>query len=330
MTIQEIYDLAVEMGISADPRGADFVRKQLKKAKEEYKELSEKKKKYYDLEILSNPYSDSRIYVGDRKKQVKRILAGIDANATEVLLVDRLNQQGRGIDLLIGHHPSGHGLAGLHDVMDLQVDVLASIGVPVNVAHALMTERMRDVALRFHPLNHNQAIDTAKLLVIPLISLHTVWDNLGHKFMQDYLNKKTFETVGELFDYLMELPEYQEAARGKAGPLIVSGSEKSRAGKIALFFTGGTSPSKELYIELAKTGIGTIIDMHMKEDTIAEMRKLHINVINSGHMSSDSIGANIFLDVLETKGIEIIPCSGLIRIKRNVHSANSGQGGSKK
>jgi putative NIF3 family GTP cyclohydrolase 1 type 2 len=316
VTIQEIYDLAVEMGISADPRGGVFVRKQLKKAKEEYKELSEKNKKFFDLESLYNPYSDSRIYVGDPKKQVKKILAGIDANATEVLLADRLNQQDRGIDLLIGHHPSGHGLAGLHDVMELQVDVLASIGMPVNVAHALMIKRMRDVALRFHPLNHNQAIDTAKLLGIPLMSLHTVWDNLGHQFMQNYLNKKTFETVGELFDYLMELPEYQEATRGKAGPLIVSGNEKSRAGKIVLFFTGGTSPSKEIYIELAKIGVGTIIDMHMKEDTIIEMRKLHINVINSGHMSSDSIGANLFFDKLELNGIEIIPCSGLIRVKR--------------
>lgn len=316
MTIQEIYDLAIEMGISSDPRGGDFVRKKLKKAKEDYKELSDKKKKYFDLESLTNPYSDTRIYVGDPKKQVKKILTGIDANATEVLLMDRMNQLGNEIDLLIAHHPSGHGLAGLHDVMDLQVDVYASIGVPVNVAHALMAERMRDVSMRFHPLNHNQAIDTAKLLGIPLLSLHTVWDNLGHQFMQDYVNKKTYDTVGELYDHLMEIPEYQEAARGKAGPSIVSGNENSRLGKVALFFTGGTNPSKELYIELAKAGIGTIIDMHMKMDTIMEMRKLHINVINAGHMSSDSIGANIFYDVLEEKGIEIIPCSGFIRAKR--------------
>jgi len=33
-------------------------------------------------------------------------------------------------------------------------------------------------------------------------------------------------------------------------------------------------------------------------------------------MSSDSLGMNLFLDKLEKKGIEIIPCSGLIRVKR--------------
>jgi hypothetical protein len=33
-------------------------------------------------------------------------------------------------------------------------------------------------------------------------------------------------------------------------------------------------------------------------------------------MASDSLGMNLFLDELEKKGIEVIPVSGLIRIKR--------------
>ncbi len=316
MTIQEIYDLALEMGIKADPRGEAFVRKQLAKAKKEYSDLPEKKKKYFDLENLQNPYSDTRLLVGDPKKQVKKIIAGIDADGTEVLLADRLNQKGKGIDLLIGHHPDAHSLAGLHEVMDLQVDVLANVGVPINAAHALMHDRMKEVELRAHPSNHNQTADTARLLGMPLLILHTVWDNMSHKFMDDYLKKKKFETVDEVVEYMLELREYQEAAKGKAGPIIVSGSDKSRVGKMALSFTGGSNPSKEAYLEMAKAGVGTIIDMHMPADSIKEMKKHHVNVINAGHMSSDSIGANIFLDELESRGIEIIPCSGLIRVKR--------------
>jgi len=34
-------------------------------------------------------------------------------------------------------------------------------------------------------------------------------------------------------------------------------------------------------------------------------------------MAADSIGANLYLDELEKKGIEVVPCSGLIRVKRN-------------
>jgi putative NIF3 family GTP cyclohydrolase 1 type 2 len=316
MTIQEIYDLAIDMGIKADPRGEVVVKKYLEKVKKEYGELSEKKKRFFDMEALRNPYSDSRILIGDSKKQVKKVLAGIDAGSTAVLLMDRLNDKGEGFDLLISHHPEGHALAAMHEVMDLQVDMYAAHGVSVNVAHALISKRMKEVELRFHPLNHTEAIDAARLLGVPMLAIHTIWDNLGNQFMQDFLKKQEFDTVGEIVDYMLELPEYQESARGRAGPLIVSGDKGSRAGKVVLFFTGGTNPNKELYAEFAKAGIGTVVDMHMGTDAIAEMKKLHINVINAGHMASDSIGANLFLDVLEKKGIEVVACSGLIRVKR--------------
>ncbi len=316
MTIQEIYDLAIEMGINADPRGLIGVKKQLERAKKEYEELTEEKKKYFDKETLSNPYSDTRIFIGDPKKQVKKILAGIDSDAAEIFLADRLNQKGAGIDLVIGHHPIGISLAALHDVMDLLVDSAAQVGAPINVLHALMTEKQEYIKRRIHPSNHNQVVDAARLLNVPLMNLHTTWDNQGDKFMKDYLSKKSFDRVGEVVDYLMEIPEYQEATRGKNGPEIVSGSPSSRAGKVVAFFTGGTNPSKEFYIELSKAGIGTLVDMHIPEDALKELKNLHMNVINAGHMASDSIGANFFFDELEKKGIEIIPCSGLIRVKR--------------
>jgi len=40
-------------------------------------------------------------------------------------------------------------------------------------------------------------------------------------------------------------------------------------------------------------------------------------VVIAGHMSSDSLGVNLFLDQLEKQGIEIVFCSGLIRVSRN-------------
>jgi putative NIF3 family GTP cyclohydrolase 1 type 2 len=315
MTIQQIYDLAIEMAMKADPRGESFVKKRLEKAKKEFKELSEKKKKFFDEDNLINPYSDTRIYHGDRKKEVKKILAGIDIASAEVLLFDRLNEKGMGLDLLVAHHPEGLALTALHEVMDLQVDMYGLNGVPLNVSHALMHSRMVDVQRKIQPTNYNQAIDSAKLLDVPFMSLHTIWDNLGNQFILNYIKGKDYETVGEIVDDLMEIPEYIEATKAKAGPQVVSGSEKSRAGKVTVFYTGGTNPSKEIYIELAKAGVGTIIDMHMPEDAIKEMKKLHVNVINAGHMSSDSIGANIFFDELEKKGVDVVPCSGFIRVK---------------
>lgn len=317
MSLQQIYDLAIEMAIKADPRGAEGIKKLLTKTKKDYEDLPSKKKQYFDKESLTNPYSDSRILFGDPKLPVKKIMAGIDADIGEVLLTDRLNQKGKKIDLLISHHPSGHALASLYEVMDVQVDMFAEAGVPANVAHALFEERKGIVKRRFGPINHNQSVDAARLLNVPLLALHTIWDNLGHSFMKKYLGNKKFDTLGEVLDYVNEIPEFIESTKGKAGPSIVSGTSNSRAGKVVVGFTGGTNPSKELYLEMAKAGVGTIIEMHVPEDALTELKKLHINVIDVGHMAADSIGANIFLDELEKKGIEVIPCSGLIRVKRN-------------
>lgn len=317
MTLQEIYELAVEMGIKADPRGVDGVNRVLARLKKDYQEMPAKKKKFFDPESLKNPYSDSRILYGDPNTRVKTLMAGIDADGTEVLLADRLNQKGKGIDALISHHPSGHALASLHEVMDIQIKTFADNGIPENVAHALLSERMGFIKRRISPRNHNQAIDAARLLEIPLLALHTVWDNLGDMFMNQYLSKKKFDTLSEILEYINEIPEYIESTKGKAGPSIASGTEKSRVGKVVVSFTGGTNPSKELYMEMAKAGIGTLVEMHIPEDALQELRKAHINAIDVGHMAADSIGANIFLDEVEKRGVKVIPCSGLIRVKRN-------------
>jgi hypothetical protein len=56
--------------------------------------------------------------------------------------------------------------------------------------------------------------------------------------------------------------------------------------------------------------------MHQSEEHRKEAEAANINVVIAGHMSSDSLGMNLFLDELEKQDIEVIPCSGLIRIKR--------------
>lgn len=320
MTLDEVYQLALKMGMDADPRGKRGVESYLKRQKAEYEKLPQKKKDQFDPEILKNPYTDTRILYGDPKKQVKKVMAGIDSNGAEVLLVDRLNQKGEGIDLLIGHHPAGHALASLHEVMDILVDVYAANGVAENVAYSLLQESIGLIKRKLGPLNHTQAVDAARLLDVPLLALHTAWDNIGDNFMKDYLLKRNFENVGEVLDAICEIPEFKEAIKGKNGPSIVSGSEKARTGKIMVSFTGGTNPSKDLYKALSEAGVGTLVEMHIPEDSITELKKAHINAIDVGHMAADSVGANLFLDELEKRGVRIVPCSGLIRVNRSKSS----------
>ena len=135
--------------------------------------------------------------------------------------------------------------------------------------------------------------------------------------MADIFEKREHDTVGDVLDILRSIPEYKQAIKYKAGPMLYTGSEKHRAGRVAVAeFTGGTEGAKEIYERLSHVGIGTIISMHTSEEHREEAKKHHINVVVAGHMVSDSIGANLFLDELEKRGVSVIPTSGLIRVSR--------------
>ncbi|MDO8663580.1 MAG: Nif3-like dinuclear metal center hexameric protein [Candidatus Wildermuthbacteria bacterium] len=314
MKIQEIYELAINKGIEADFRSKDRIEKVLARKKEKYDKLSEGEKEEFDLGSLVNPYSDSQILNVSHDKEVKRILVGIDIEPAEILLAKEIGQ----IDLVIAHHPSGKALANLADVMEVQCEVLSQYGVPINVAEGLMKEKISEVARGVNRLNHQRTVDAAKILGFNLMCLHTTCDNLAAKFLKDKIEKENLERIGDLVAFLKTIPEYKEAVKIGAGPKIFVGSQENRCGKIVLTeIAGGTEGSPKLYEKMANAGIGTVIGMHISEEHKKEAEAANVNVVIAGHMSSDSLGVNLFLDELEKKGIEIVPCSGLIRISRS-------------
>jgi len=314
MTVQEIFNLAIEMGKDADFRTTQGLQKFLDRKKKKYDKLPENAKKDFDKEALENPFLDSRVLHIADDKDIKKIMIGVDIDSAELLVSRELGD----IDLVISHHPLGKGLAHLSDVMSLQSDVLAQYGVPINIAEGLMQKRISEVARSVNSSNHQKTIDTASLLGINLICLHTPCDNLAAKFLKDIIESKDIETVGELMDELKEIPEYKEAQKIGAGPKVFVGSEENRTGRIAMTeLTGGTEGSPKLYDKMATAGIGTVVGMHMSEDGRKEAETANVNVVIAGHISSDSLGINIFLDELEKKDIEIVPCSGVIRVSRN-------------
>lgn len=316
MRIREIYALAVGLGIEKDPRGKEAVEALLQRERERYAELKEEEREGYDTERFSNPYSDTRILYGDPEREVRRVFAGIDMEAAEVLLADRLSEKGKPVDLIIAHHPEGRALAELHEVMHLQEDVLARFGVPINVAEGILSSRISEVKRGLMPLNHYRTIDAARLLDIPLMCVHTAADNLVTDYLQRLFDERRPERLSDVVKLLKELPEYKTAAGQGAGPTVVVGEKDRRAGKIFVDMTGGTSGSKDAYEKLAVAGVGTVVGMHIKEEHRKEAEKNNINVVIAGHMASDSLGMNLFLDELAREGIEILAGSGLIRVAR--------------
>lgn len=319
MTIQQIYDLAIELGIKNDFRPKIQIEKQLKRIKEKYEKLPKDEKALFDTEKLINPYTDSRIHFDSGVKNIKRVMAGIDIDSAELMIATYLNNHNpkKKIDLVIAHHPEGKGLADLTGVMHLQADVLAQYGVPINIAESLMKIRIEEVTRNINPINHHKAVDAAKILNLSFMNVHTPADNMIAKFVETKIKKDKPEYVGDILKSLLEIPEYREAAKLGAGPRLFSGSPDSHTGKIAFTeITGGAEGSAKIYEKMAQAGIGTVIAMHQSEEHKKAAEKAHINVVIAGHISSDSIGMNLFLDELEKKGIEVVPCSGLTRHSR--------------
>jgi putative NIF3 family GTP cyclohydrolase 1 type 2 len=317
LIIKDIYAHVIAEGIAKDPRKPEGVKEALKRVKEKYEALKEDERKEFDLETLTNPYSDTRILYGDPETDVKRLLVGVDIEVGEVMLADRLSDKGKPIDLIMAHHPEGKAFAELHEVMHLQEDILAHFGVPINVAEGIMASRISEVKRGLMPINHNRAVDAAKLLGIPMICTHTVADNQVTTYLQEIFDRENPRTLGDIVKRLKEIPEYAEAAKHGAGPDVVLGSKELRAGKVMVDMTGGTGGSEKAYANLSQAGVGTIVGMHISDKHRKEAEKSHVNVVIAGHIASDSIGMNMLLDGIEKQGVEIITCSGLIRHKRS-------------
>lgn len=319
MRLRELYERAIAIGIENDPRGKDAVAADLEAKKKDYDALKEEEKAFFDVEALRNPYVDSRVLNGTGEESVKSILAGIDIEVGELLLCERLREKGMPVDLVVAHHPEGRAYAKLYDVMRMQSDILHRFGVPISVAEDLMEGRIKEVERKLMPVNHTRAVDAARLLGIPFVCLHTPADNMVASYLQKTFDEKGPRTVSDVMDILKTIPEYKEATRNGAGPVILIGGEKRKAGRVFVDMTGGTEGSKEIFASMASGGINTVVAMHLSEEHRKEAEKNHLNVIIAGHISSDSLGLNLLFDeVIRTAGeaLDIHSCSGFGRVSR--------------
>lgn len=320
MKIYDAYRLAIETGMSKDPRPEEEVRKVLSDANEAYEKLEDDRKDLFDTERLWNPYTDSRFSaLAEESKDidVNSVMWGIDIGTGEVLLADRLREKGRDISALVAHHPIGTARSRFPEVMSIQADMFHNAGMPINVAEGILKPRVDEVLRNVLGSNYNQAVDAAKLLGIPLFNVHSPADNMVQDYLEVLFSEKVPYRLSDITDTLLTEPEFRSAARCNDGPRIMVGSKDDRCGKVVFKMTGGTSGPKEMYQKLADAGVGTVVGMHFPESHYDEARKANVNLIISGHMASDSLGINLISDVWEREGIEVIPCSGLIRCSRN-------------
>jgi len=261
-----------------------------------------------ELSGLTEIPADSAILVaGDN---IKRVLVGVDMGTAEILLAKELK-----VDLVIGHHPvGGTARTEFPEVMKRQIDKMVSVGIPINKAQKVLAKKMGEVERAGHAANYDQAWSAARLLNMPLISLHSPTDILAEKAVEKHLADRLGDnpraTLQDVLDALGEMPEYQKTL---AKPVIRVGSPKDYVGKPVVIMAGGTNGGVDVVKAYFEAGIGTTISMHMPEDVIKAVKEQNIgNCVVAGHMASDSVGINIFLAALAARGIEVLRMSGVI------------------
>jgi len=319
MKLKDLYRIVIETGIANDLRGRDEIKRVMADEKAKFEKAAPEDRDYFDKDRLFNPFSDTRVLFGDPETKVKKAIIGIDMEEGEVLLTYLLNKDlGQKIDLIIAHHPEGYALSRLFDVMKLQADLLANCGITVSVAEKLMEKRIGEVERRLMPINHNRAVDIAKLLGLPLMCIHTPADNCVTNYLKNLIEGEKPVKLKDLLKLLKDIPEYKIAAALQLPPKIVNGSDENKCGKVFVDMTGGTEGAKDVYEKYAGSGVSTIVGMHISEEHLENAKKANLNIVIAGHISSDTLGLNLLLDKIEKKEkLEFVCVSGFERIRRS-------------
>ncbi len=271
-------------------------------------------KVFYALE--KNPYPDSLIITGDIGKTIKTLFVSIDIDVSVILLVNQLIKNGIKIDGILSHHPTGQGLYNINEVIHLQKENWQKIGIKEADAQKLYEKIYREESLDLRG-NYNSPENAACLLNIPLMCIHTPVDNIIQVFFDKFFKDKNNLSIDEALSEIKEIPECKMASEKGDEPFIIKSQGAKIVGRYFIDMTGGVDPPDEIFRLLKKAGIDTIIGMHYNPDNINSIIKSRLSAIICGHMACDSIGMNIFCDLLEKEGISIVNGPGLYRHRRN-------------
>jgi hypothetical protein len=261
-----------------------------------------------DLAQLREVPEDSGVHL--QSDSVRRLYATIDCDVGDLLLARELK-----CDAVLSHHPEGE--ASLHGwkVMRRQIEQMVECGVPLARAEAAIQRRMRTVEMNSHARNYGRVPQAARLLMMPFLNVHLPCDIIARRLIAEKLapfnRPDSRTTVADVIAALQEFPEQKHAA---TVPEVRLGGPDRLAGQVAVAMAGYTNGGVEVLKAYFDAGIGTVLMMHFPEGDLKEAREQTLvgNLVVTGHMASDSIGVNVFLDELERLGLLVVRGGGII------------------
>lgn len=253
---------------------------------------------------LSEVPADSAIHVpGER---IRRALVGIDLEGPELLWAKEA-----GFDLVITHHPPG-GLSALNfwQVLLRQVDLMVAYGVPFDLAQAAAAELVRENRLQNHARNYLRLPAFAKALGIAYMNIHTPLDEIGRKRLVQAVKEVSEKaSVGALVAYLRE--SFGEFRNAQTEIEVVVGNSQNPVGKVAVIHGAGTNGGYPVAKVLFDHGVDTVLYIHIRPHEAHRLAQEYggkgKNLVVTGHIASDSVGINPFVEALRERKLEVTP-----------------------
>lgn len=249
--------------------------------------------------------ADSGIYV--EGEGIKKILFGIDIDSSDLYYA-----KAAGYDAVIAHHPQA-SVIDAYEVYNDHIKVMKSFGVPEDAAIRAVENKCEELRVSAHMKNFDDTASVARMLNIPFLNIHQPLDEIGRRLMQEKVDQVCIDEKATLKDIVTALGSFKEmkAARTKVELLI--GDENQKPGRTVVAhgtYTNGGYDVANAYFE---NGVSTVVYIHISyPDYVRLKREAKGNLIVSGHIASDSVGINPFVDALRDRGLDITVIRGII------------------
>jgi len=241
---------------------------------------------------------------------IERILFGIDLKGSELKMAADLR-----FDCAISHHPVG-GLSTLrfHRVLERHVDQMISAGVSRETAEETMAATIESRRILSSMTNYDHDPSVARLLDLPYLNIHTPLDEIGRRRMAEVADGVDADaTAAELIDRFYET--FGEFRNAETEIEVHVGTPTNRLGRIAVSHGAGTNGGYPVAKAYFDAGIDTVIYIHCRPDDAKKLRDEFGDaktLIITGHIASDSVGINPYVDRLRDEGLDVTVFSGII------------------
>lgn len=249
---------------------------------------------------------DSAIYYPG--ENIKKLLFGIDIGAAELVLAKQA-----GYDAVVAHHPPQVAAIPAWQVYLRHREMMIAAGLPPQAADEAVLPRVEAMCSAYQSANHDHYPSLARLLDLPFMNIHCPLDELGRRIMQktvdDCLTAAGDASLGDVAAALKNLPEFQSAATEIE---IALGNAHDKAGSVVVAHGALTNGGYAVANAYFQHGIDTVIYIHIPYQDLMRLRQeARGQLLISGHISSDLVGINPFVEKLRAAGLTVDTISGI-------------------